>query len=200
MPAQGASITRSAHLGAVDPRWVELRDIIARRSLSRGGDIKLASGRTSSFYFDMKATMLHPRAAALMGELVLDAVRDFAPQMIGGLEMGAVPIVCVASAASDRRDRPLPAFFVRKTAKGHGTRALIEGLTPDESLEGKRVVIVEDVTTTGGSALKAVEVAEAEGATVVGIATLVDRLEGAGDAIADKGYPFAAIFTARDFD
>jgi orotate phosphoribosyltransferase len=184
---------------APDPRRDALRRIIAERSFKRGEDIKLASGRTSSFYFDMKATMLHPKGAALIAELMLDAAEAFSPDYIGGLEMGAVPIVCAASAASDRRARPLAAFFVRKSAKGHGTRALIEGLAPQEELAGKRVVIAEDVTTTGGSALKAVEVAEAEGATVVAILTIVDRLEGATEAIAAKGYPFRALFRADAF-
>ena len=177
----------------------ELREIITERSFKRGEDIKLASGRTSSFYFDMKATMLNPRGAALIAELVLDAAEPFAPDYVGGLEMGAVPIVCVASAASDKRGRPVPAFFVRKTAKGHGTRALIEGLKPDEDMQGKRVVILEDVTTTGGSALKAVEAAEAEGATVAAVLTIVDRQEGATETMAKAGYPFVAILRAEEF-
>lgn len=194
-----SALQQSQASDPADARRIALRDIIIARSFKRGEDIQLASGRSSSFYFDMKATMLHPKGAALIAELMLDAAEPFEPDYVGGLEMGAVPIVCAASAASDRRDKPIAAFFVRKTAKGHGTQALIEGLAPDEDLTGRRVVIVEDVTTTGNSALKAVAAAEAEGATVVAVLTIVDRLEGAVDTMAGEGHPFVALFQADEF-
>lgn len=119
--------------------------------------------------------------------------------MIGGLEMGAVPIAAAVAAVSFVKGTPLPAFFVRKQVKEHGTQSLIEGLVKGETIAGKRVVIVEDVTTTGGSSLKAVEAVRAEGGSVIRVITVVDRLEGAADAFARAGIPFSSILTARDF-
>jgi len=101
--------------------------------------------------------------------------------------------------ASHARGRPLQAFFVRKQAKEHGAKKLVEGLAPKESLAGKRVVILEDVTTTGGSAMKAIEAVKAEGAIVDRVVTVVDRLEGAADSFRAAGVPFTAILTAADF-
>jgi orotate phosphoribosyltransferase len=100
---------------------------------------------------------------------------------------------------SQAKGRPLGAFFVRKQAKEHGARKLIEGLAPGESLEGKRVVILEDVTTTGGSSMKAIEAARADGAEIERVITVVDRLEGAADAFKAAGIPFQALLTTKDF-
>jgi orotate phosphoribosyltransferase len=110
-----------------------------------------------------------------------------------------VPIVSMVSPASFRRGTPIRAFFVRKQAKGHGTQALIEGLAQGDSLAGKHVVIVEDVMTTGGSALKAAVVAREAGATVDTILTLVDRQEGAAEALGGEGVKLVSLLTANDF-
>ncbi len=176
-----------------------LKAIIREKSFRDGVDITLASGRKSDFYFNMKPTMLDPEGAALLAELVLDALGPDRPDYVGGLEMGAVPIVAWTAAASHRRGMPVAAFFVRKKAKEHGARLLIEGLGPDETVEGCRVVVVEDVTTTGESALKAVDAVRAAGGEVVRVLTLVDRQEGADETMAEARMPFSALFTAAEF-
>ena len=173
--------------------------IIRERSFEKGGERKLASGRTSNFYFDMKPTMLHAEGAHLIGRLVLEAVKGESIDLVGGLEMGAVPIAVAVAVTSQSTSRPVSAFFVRKQAKDHGTKSLIEGLAKGETLRAKRVVVLEDVTTTGGSALKAVEALKSEGAIVVRMLTLVDRKEGAADTFAKAGLAFSAILTTDDF-
>ena len=176
-----------------------LIEIVKARSFSAGREIKLASGRTSSFYFNMKPTMLDPEGAALIGELVLARIEGLGAQSIGGLEMGAVPLATAVAVVSHKAGKPLPAFFVRKQAKEHGTRSLVEGLAPGESLSGRRVVIIEDVTTTGGSAIKAAEAAQADGATVAAVVTIVDREEGAVEAFKLAGLDFRPVLTLADF-
>jgi orotate phosphoribosyltransferase len=168
-----------------------LIDIIKARSFQVGGEMKLASGRTSTFYFNMKPTMLDPEGGYLIGRLVLELISGDGAEMIGGLEMGAVPL---ASSVA------LPAFFVRKQAKEHGTQVLIEGLPAGQSIAGCRVVVVEDVTTTGGSALKAVAAVRESGAEVASVVTLVDREEGARAAFADAGVVFKPLLTIADFN
>jgi orotate phosphoribosyltransferase len=185
-----------------------LIEIVRRRSYGTGVQIKLASGRISDFYFDMKPTMLDPEGATLIGRLLVGLVgeKGLADRidMVGGLEMGAVPIATAVAMASHEatragRGKALPAFFVRKQAKGHGTAAGIDGFVRGESIAGKRVLVLEDVTTTGGSALKAIEAVRAAGGEVVGVATVVDRLEGAGEAFAAAGIDFWPLLTVADF-
>lgn len=173
--------------------------IIKERSFEKGGERKLASGRTSNYYFNMKPTMMHAEGAHLIGLLVLDALKGEAVDLVGGLEMGAVPIAAAVAATSQASGRPVSAFFVRKQAKDHGTQSLIEGLAKGETLKGKRVVVVEDVTTTGGSALKAVDALKAEGAMIVRVLTLVDRKEGASETFAKAGLAFSSILSTDDF-
>jgi orotate phosphoribosyltransferase len=173
--------------------------IIRQRSYMSGVEIKLASGRVSNFYFNLKPTMLDPEGAYLIGHLLIDAMEGVEVDAIGGLEVGAIPMATAATAVSFARGRPLPAFFVRKAVKEHGTKSLIEGLVRGQSLKGKRVVILEDTTTTGGSPLKACKAVEAEGATIVRIVTIVDREEGAAEIIRDAGYTYAPILSLRDF-
>ncbi|MBL8567091.1 MAG: orotate phosphoribosyltransferase [Hyphomicrobiaceae bacterium] len=134
-----------------------LIEIVRERSYRYGTEITLASGRRSLFYFNMKPTMLHPDGARLIATLILDrlAADGVDADLIGGLEMGAVPLAAAVTAVSSMEGRPIGAFFVRKQAKEHGTKSLVEGLAAGETMAGKRVVIVEDVTTTGGSAIKA---------------------------------------------
>lgn len=177
----------------------QLVEIIRLRSFHTGTDMKLASGRTSNFYFNMKPTMMYPAGAALIASLILDEIGPQSPDLIGGLEMGAVPLAAAVAAISHSENRPLAAFFVRKKIKEHGTQALIEGLGPQQTMQAKRVVIVEDVTTTGGSALKAVDIVRDAGGDVVLVVTVVDRLEGAKAAFDAANVPFAAILTANDF-
>ena len=173
--------------------------IIKERSFQSGKEITLASGRTSTYYFNMKPTMLDAEGAHLIATLILNAIDGLGADLVGGLEMGAVPIASAVAAVSHGTGKPVNAFFVRKQAKEHGTKSLIEGLPMGESLKGKKVVVVEDVTTTGGSAIKAAEQVRAEGAEVVGIVTVVDRQEGADEAFAAAGLRLTPILTLADF-
>ena len=175
-----------------------LADIMRKRSFGRG-EITLASGRKSDFYFNLKPTMLDPEGAALLAELSLDALRDDQIDYIGGLEMGAVPIAGAIAQLSWLKGRPIAAFFVRKKPKEHGARLAVEGLAKGESLAGKRIVIVEDVTTTGGSAIKAVDAVKDAGGEVAMVFTMVDRDEGATEAFAAAGIPFRSLYKAGEF-
>jgi orotate phosphoribosyltransferase len=158
-------------------------------------EVTLASGRKSNFYFDGKQTALHSRGGLLVGKAFWQEVKQFAGPVhgVGGLTLGADPIATATSIAAALEGQGVHAFIIRKEPKGHGTGQWLEGrknLPP-----GSRVVIVEDVTTTGGSSMKAVERAREEGLEVVGIVTLVDREEGAREAIEGAGLPLRAVFT-----
>jgi orotate phosphoribosyltransferase len=173
--------------------------LVTRRSLLRGSSIKLVSGAESSFYFNMKPACFDPEGAALIAELVLDeAARDGA-QLVGGLELGAVPIVACVSQLSFIRGQPVAGFFVRKAAKEHGTRKIVEGLPEGLSIAGQRALLVDDVTTTGGSVLRAVEAAREAGAEVRTVVTVVDRLEGAEANLARHDLRLVPLTTARDY-
>lgn len=173
----------------------ELLAIIRERSLLQNRDFTLASGRSSNFFFDMKKTMFDPRAAPLLADLLFDRIRNDAVDCVGGLETGAIPIVALVCARS-WPEKPLKGFFVRKAAKGHGTDQRIDGLLEP----GARVVLFEDVTTTGGSAMQAVAAARAQGGVIVKVVSIVDRLEGAAESFRRAQIPFEALFTWRDFN
>ncbi|MEO6945503.1 MAG: orotate phosphoribosyltransferase [Nitrobacter sp.] len=175
-----------------------LAEIIRTRSFGRG-DITLASGRKSDFYFNLKPTMLDPEGAALLAELSFEALKDDRLDYIGGLEMGAVPLAGAIAQLSWLKNQPIAAFFVRKKPKEHGARLAVEGLAKGESLKGKRIVIVEDVTTTGGSAIKAVDSVREAGGEIVLVFTMVDREEGAAETFAQAGVPFRALYKASEF-
>jgi orotate phosphoribosyltransferase len=176
----------------------QLMALIRQRSFGRG-KIKLASGRESDFYFDLRPTTIHSAGATFIGEMVIEALADVECDSLGGLEIGAVPIATAAAIAAHRRERAIGTFFVRKKPKEHGARKLVEGLPKGDSLKGRKVVIVEDVTTTGGSALQAVAAVREEGAEVVLVLSIVDRQEGATETFAAEGIPFRALFTAEEF-
>ena len=159
----------------------------------RFGRFTLASGKESGYYINSKDVLFHPEAVTLLGELLANATADVRPQAVGGLEVGAIPMTTAALVAFHRRGTHLEGFFVRKQAKGHGSKALVEGRVA----AGDRVVIVDDVLTTGGSALQAVRAVEAVGATVVRVVCICDRLQGAAATLA--GYDFRPLFTVRDF-
>lgn len=161
-------------------------------------EVTLASGRKSNFYFDGKQTTLHPRGGLLVGKAFYDAVKRFAGPIdgVGGLTLGADPIATATSIAAQLEGVDLAAFIIRKEPKGHGTGQWLEGrknLPP-----GSRVIIVEDVTTTGGSSIKAVERAREEGLEVAGIVTLVDREEGARENVEGQGIALRAVFTRTE--
>lgn len=182
-----------------DAKRARLIAIIKARSFQEGPEMRLASGKLSTFYFNMKPTMLDSEGAHLIATLILDQLEGVEADLIGGLEMGAVPIASSVTAVAYARGRKLPAFFVRKQAKEHGTKSLIEGLARDETMNGKRVVIVEDVTTTGGSAIKAAEAIRASGATIVRVITVVDRQDGADDAFKAANMDFRPLLTLANF-
>lgn len=172
----------------------ELMQIVRELSYEQR-EVTLASGRKSNFYFDGKQTALHAQGGLLVGKAFWEIVKSFASPVhgVGGLTMGADPIATATSIAANLEGQALHAFIIRKEPKGHGTGQWLEGrknLPP-----GSRVVIVEDVTTTGGSSMKAVERAQQEGLEVLGIITLVDREEGARANIEGQGQVFKAVFT-----
>jgi orotate phosphoribosyltransferase len=159
----------------------------------------LASGRESDFYVDCKRTTLTAEGHVLVGRLLLDRVRRIRPLVrgVGGLTLGADPIASAVALTSFLEREPIDSFIVRKEPKGHGTGQWIEGrkTIPD----GSRVVVIEDVVTTGGSALKAIERCRAEKLEPVACVALVDRLEGGREAIEAQGVPLDALFTRKDF-
>lgn len=173
-----------------------LKQIILEKSYEKR-KVVLSSGVESDFYFDGKQTTLHPEGSYLTGKLFLDSLGDVERvEGVGGLTLGADPIATALSLVSHLEGRPVPAFIIRKEPKGHGTGAWLEGRK--NLAEGARVVIVEDVVTSGGSSLKAIKRAEEEGMTVLGVVTLVDREEGGRENIEQAGYWLKAIFTKSD--
>jgi orotate phosphoribosyltransferase len=170
-------------------------NLIKEKSFFKGR-FTLASGKVSDYYLDMKPTMFDPDGARLLTELVLSRLEGAAVDLIGGLEMGAVPLISNVVMRSLATHRPIPGFFVRKSVKDHGTKKLIEGTN---DIAGKSVVILDDVTTTGESAMVAVWAARKAGATVALVLSVVDREEGAAQLFKKEGVPFAHLFTAREF-
>lgn len=177
----------------------KLLDIIRRRSFREKGAFKLASGRMSTIYFNLKPAMLDPEGARLIGAALAAKAAELGADYVGGLEMGAVPLVSVTAAMSAVAGKPVGAIFVRKAAKDHGTQSLIEGLAEGESLAGRSVVVVEDVTTTGGSALKSIAILRAAGALVTDVVTVLDREEGADVAFAAEGISLHTLFRKSEF-
>jgi orotate phosphoribosyltransferase len=161
----------------------------------RRGKVVLASGRESDYYFDMKPAMLDPDGAALMAELILQQIQGVKADCVGGLEMGAVPLVAPVAMQSRNFGRALPGFFVRKTVKDHGTQKRVDG----NDINGKTVIILEDVTTTGASAMDAVKAVTEAGAKVALVISILDRGEGAADLYAKASIPFKSLFTAEEF-
>lgn len=178
-----------------------LKEIIRTKSFSSGKDIVLASGKTSNLYFNMKPTMMDAEGAYLLGELIIEAVTPLQPDYLGGMAMGAVPLVATAASASYRLNpsKPYSAFFIRKQAKDHGTEELIEGLGKDQSLDKQKIVMIEDVTTTGGSVITAINLARSVGGQVADVLTVVDRQEGAAANLEAEGITLHALFRAEEF-
>jgi orotate phosphoribosyltransferase len=155
------------------------------------GRVTLSSGKEADYYVDLRRATLHHKAAPLIGRLMRELTADWDYVAVGGLTMGADPVAC---AVMHTPGRPIDAFVVRKAVKSHGMQRLIEGA----DVVGQRVLVVEDTSTTGGSALTAVRALRDAGATVVGVATVVDRATGAAEAIKAEGVPYRSILGLAD--
>lgn len=173
--------------------------VIKERSYRRG-HFKLASGAESEFYFNLKPTMMTPKGAYLSAKALLEQIRTVENvDYVGGLEMGAVPVIASLAALSYEDGKPVNSFFVRKQAKDHGTQDLVEGLAIGESLSGKRVIIIDDVATSGGSIIKAAESARAAGAVVDHALVILDRQEGGAENLAAAGMTLLSAVKKSDF-
>ena len=171
--------------------WEQLRDLIAERAVVRGR-VVLSSGKEADYYVDLRRVTLDGEAAPLVGQVMRELTADLAYEAVGGLTLGADPVATAmlhSAAASGSR---LDAFVVRKSEKQHGLHRRIEG--PD--VAGRRVLAVEDTSTTGGSVLTAVDALDEIGATTVAVAVIVDR--GAGDAIRERGIEYRAAYSLAD--
>lgn len=178
----------------------ELAAIVRKCSLRiapEGEFFTLASGKKSKYYCDGKMTTLDSRGATLIGEGILDLLQQDAsmPDAVGGMTMGADPICAAVITVAGARGIDLKGFIVRKETKDHGTQKYIEG--PVKS--GDRVVVVEDVVTTGGSSLKAIARLEEAGIKVEGVVAILDRMEGGAEAFTSKGYTFRSLLKITDF-
>lgn len=158
------------------------------------GRVVLSSGQEADWYVDLRRVTLHHQAAPLVGQVMLDLTADWEYDAVGGLTLGADPVAAAMmhAAAYSGSGRTLDAFVVRKTGKNHGLQRRVEG--PD--VAGRRVLAVEDTSTTGSSVLTAVEALRQAGALVVGVAVIVDR--GAGDAVRDVGLPYRSAYSLAD--
>ena len=159
------------------------------------GDFTLSSGAKSTFYFDGKRLTYHPEGAAIVGQLVFEALRDAGVEAVGGLTMGADPIAVAVAVTSQLRGKPLAAFSVRKEVKGHGTSKAIEGALPERPAQ---VAVVEDVITTGASANQAIKAVEERGHRVTMVVAIVDRGPGGSAALRERGYRFTALLRLDD--
>lgn len=171
-----------------------LKEIILEKSLKRGSFI-LASGVHSNYIFDLKPTMLDPEGATLAAELFLERLSADV-NAVGGLELGACPIVSAVCVVSHLQKRTLKTFYVRKAQKDRGTKKQIEGC---ELKKGDKVVIAEDVTTRGGSVLDAIKAVRAEGCEVAKVFSIIDRLQGAEENLKKEGIEMESLFTRNDF-
>jgi len=171
-----------------------LQELIATKSFKQGHFI-LASGLTSDHFFDLKPTLLDPEGANLVADLVLEKIGKEA-DAIGGLELGACPIVSSVCVKSYLVGRPIRSFYVRKNKKERGTKQRIEGCSLQK---GDKVIIVEDVTTMGGSVMEAITAVKAEGADILKVLCIVDRLQGARENLAKEHIVLDYLFTKNDF-
>ncbi len=158
------------------------------------GKVTLSSGREADYYVDLRRTTLSAKAAPLVGKVMLALTSDLDYDAVGGLTMGADPIAAAMLHAAAAQGRELDAFVVRKEAKAHGMQKQIEG--PD--IAGRRVLVVEDTSTTGGSPLAALAAVRAAGAIAVGVATIADRDTGAGAKIEAEGVPYRFAYSLED--
>jgi orotate phosphoribosyltransferase len=172
------------------PDHAELAELVRKLSVVHGR-VTLSSGKDADYYVDLRRATLHHRASALIGRLMRQLTADWDYAVVGGLTLGADP---VATAVMHAPGRPIDAFVVRKSAKAHGLQRLIEG----SEVCGQRVLVVEDTSTTGGSALTAVRAVQDAGGEVIGVATVVDRATGAAEAIQSEGLLYRSVLGLAD--
>lgn len=172
----------------------ELKTLIEKHAL-KFGQFQLASGKIGSYYLDCRQVTLHPQGANLIGAGLLELMANSVPDAVGGMAIGADPITGAVITLAGQNNIPIHGFIVRKEAKGHGMGRQVEGPVQP----GMRAVIVEDVVTSGGSALQAVDAALAFGLKVDTIMAVVDRLEGGRETIEGRGLKLHTLFTVRDF-
>lgn len=175
-----------------------LFDVIKTRSFRRGHFV-LSSGKESDLYFNLKTTMMDPQGSYLAASVCLPVVRKLDVDFAGGLELGAVPMLGALALLSWQEGHPVKTFLVRKQVKSHGTKEAIEGLAPNESFAGKRVLVVDDVASTGGSILTAIHAARAAGGLVTHALALIDRQMGSDEALKAEGVELLSIFKEGEF-
>lgn len=171
-----------------------LKEILLKKSVITGKEFTLASGKKSDFYVDARVTTLDAEGGYLCGKIFLEMLASYPVDAVGGYSIGADPIVSSIATVSFLAGRPIHAFIIRKEEKSHGTRKVIEGNFP----ENARVVLFDDVVTSGGSIIKGARQVEAHGGTVQAIMAVIDRQEGGRENIEAAGYPFFSIFTKKD--
>lgn len=171
-----------------------LIEILKEKSVITGKEFKLASGKTSDFYVDARITTLHPEGSYLIGKIFLEMMDGMEIDSIGGYSIGADPIVASISLLSFIKGEPIPAFIMRKEVKSHGTGKLIEGNFQD----GHRVIIFDDVVTSGGSILKGARQVEDRNGRILSVMAVIDREDGGREKIESAGYKFQSIFTRKD--
>ena len=183
-----------AACSADDKRLRRLHTLIDELSLQRG-EFTLSSGRKSNYLFQLRQTTMHPEGASLIGDLIVDFMRQHQIKCVGGLELGAVPVVSAAAVMSFQKDHPVAAFFVRKEAKKHGAKERIDG----HILDGEDVLVVDDVTTTGQSMLLTIEPIRHKHCRINKALSIVDREEGAAEFLAERGITLYSFFRRSDF-
>lgn len=177
----------------MDSKRQKLLEAFKSRAFQTGSFV-LASGKTSTYYIDSKKALFNSLVIDLLGEVFWEIIYPLKPDSLGGLEVGAIPLTAATLVKSQQNGVAMEGFFVRKKAKDHGSKQRIEGVL----VPGSKVVIVDDVLTTGGSAMEAVEEVEKIGCKVIAVVCIVDRLQGARELIEPR-CPFIPIFTIRDF-
>jgi orotate phosphoribosyltransferase len=182
-------ISYSLELKVITERTLRILELAHETGALLHGEFTLSSGKKSDHYFEGKRLTLHPEGAYLIGKEVLDRLEGTGIDAVGGLVMGAFPIITAVAVESFQEGRPIPTFIVREQPKEHGTRRKIEG----HLKKGSKVAIVDDVITTGGSVLKAIKAVEEEGCKVEKVIVIVDRNEGGSELLKNEGYNFEAI-------
>lgn len=165
-----------------------------RKKAYREGEFTLASGKKSDYYIDMKEVTLDAGGNLLVGRIIFDVIKEWGAEAVGGMELGSVPISTAVSLVSAIEGAPVANFIVRKQAKGHGAGKRIEGKIG----RGSKVVVVEDVVSTGGSSLSAIDALREVGADIVGVISIVDREMGGAEAFEKKGVRYTPILTVSD--